>query len=65
MMLLAIALAVALAVKLAGILVWGWLHDTVRASDQEWYDWKFESIVRHETGELPDRANARSLTNPR
>ena len=57
-------LAVALTVEVAGLLVWAWSHGTLRTSDQEVYDWKFESIIRNETGEFPDRRHSGSISGP-
>jgi hypothetical protein len=57
-------LAVALTVKVGGLLVWAWSHGVLRTSDQEVFDWKFESIVRNETGELPSRRHPSSISRP-
>ena len=57
-------LVVALTVKVAALLVWAWSHGTLRTSDQEVYDWKFESIIRNETGEFPDRRHPGSISGP-
>jgi hypothetical protein len=64
MTLLVTVLAFALTVEAAGLLVWAWSHGTLRTSDQERYDWKFESIIRNETGELPSRRHPSSISDP-
>ncbi len=64
MTLLVTIIAVALTVGAAGLLVWAWWHGTLRTSDQEVYDWKFESIIRGETGELPSRRRPSSISGP-
>jgi hypothetical protein len=55
MPLLVALIAVALTVGGCGVILWGWLHDALRTSEQERYDWMFDQIVRRETGELPGR----------
>ena len=64
MTLLVTTIAVALTVTVAGLLVWAWSHGTLRTSDQERYDWKFESIIRNETGEFPSRRHPSSISSP-
>ena len=64
MTLLVTTIAVALTVMVAGLLVWAWSHGTLRTSDQERYDWKFESIIRNETGEFPSRRHPSSISGP-
>ncbi len=64
MTLLVTTIAVALTVMVAGLLVWAWSHGTLRTSDQERYDWKFESIIRNETGEFPSRQHPSSISDP-
>ena len=64
MTLLVTVLAVALIVDIGGLLVWAWSHGTLRMSDQEVYDWKFESIIRNETGEFPGRRYPSSISGP-
>ncbi len=64
MTLLVTVLAVALILDVGGLLVWAWLHGTLRMSDQEVCDWKFESIVRNETGEFPSRRHPSSISGP-
>ncbi len=64
MTLLVTIIAVALIVDVTGLLVWAWSHGTLRTSDQEMYDWKFERIVRNETGELPSRRHPSSISPP-
>ena len=64
MTLLVSIIAVALTVGAAGLLVWAWRHGTLSTSDQEVYDWKFESIIRSETGELPSRRHPSSISGP-
>jgi hypothetical protein len=60
--LLAGAIAGSLASAIGAVLVWGWVHDALRTSEQEMYDWKFEAIVRHETGGRR-RREARDLSH--
>jgi len=57
-------IAVALTVTVAGLLVWAWSHGTLRTSDQERCDWKFEGIIRNETGEFPSRRHPSSISGP-
>ena len=64
MTLLVTILAAALIVDVAGLLVWAWSHGTLRTSDQEVYDWKFDSIIRNETGEFPSRRHPSSISRP-
>ena len=64
MTLLVTIIAVALTVDAAGLLVWAWWHGTLQTSDQEVFDWKFESIIRSETGELPSRRHPSSISGP-
>jgi hypothetical protein len=64
MTLLVTVLVIALTVKVGGLLVWGWSHGALRTSDQGVYDWKFERIVRDETGELPSRRHPSSISPP-
>jgi hypothetical protein len=64
MTLLVTLIAVALTVNTAGLLAWAWTHGTLRTTDQEMYDWRFESIVCNETGELPSRRHPSSISRP-
>ena len=64
MTLLVTVIAVALIVDVAGLLVWAWSHGTLHTSDQEVYDWKFDSMIRNETGEFPSRRHPSSISSP-